>query len=219
MIIENSVLVSATNYVNANDGTMSGCLGDIKNFLKNGNLDQVVAIVKSCSSNVSGDLTVTMKNLSGTTPRTIHHKVIGEGGYGKDIKIEAALKTNQNNPPTPEKPHMPPMSSFPMGGSSSQQCTHQPMSPNSSHRTVDESVEEHDIGDEYLTEVNLTKKEQPQLLLYEETLRETFEEETKAEKERSRVEKEWEERMKEQAHDELFRSEFGVQSDSEYETD
>ncbi|GJW37148.1 hypothetical protein Tco_0060068 [Tanacetum coccineum] len=49
--------VSATDYVNANGGIVSGCLGDIKNFLKNGKLDQVVAIVKSCSLNVIGDLT------------------------------------------------------------------------------------------------------------------------------------------------------------------
>ncbi|GJX77918.1 probable transmembrane ascorbate ferrireductase 4 [Tanacetum coccineum] len=33
------------------------------------------------------DLTVTMKDLSGTIPGTIHHKVIGEGGYGKDITV------------------------------------------------------------------------------------------------------------------------------------
>ncbi|GJT87350.1 hypothetical protein Tco_1069067 [Tanacetum coccineum] len=51
--------VSVTNYVNANGGTITGCLGDIKNFLKNGKLKQVVAIVKSCSPNVFGDLTVT----------------------------------------------------------------------------------------------------------------------------------------------------------------
>ncbi|GJV19755.1 zinc finger, CCHC-type containing protein [Tanacetum coccineum] len=38
---------------------------DIKNFLNNGKLDQVVAIVKSCSPNVIGDLTETMKDLSG----------------------------------------------------------------------------------------------------------------------------------------------------------
>ncbi|GKC86137.1 hypothetical protein Tco_1141854, partial [Tanacetum coccineum] len=41
-----------------------GCLEDIKNFLKNEKIDQVVAIVKSCSPNVLGDLTVTMKDLS-----------------------------------------------------------------------------------------------------------------------------------------------------------
>ncbi|GKF35160.1 zf-CCHC domain-containing protein [Tanacetum coccineum] len=83
--------VSATNYVNANGGTITGYLGDIKNFMKNGKLDQVVAIVKSCSLNVLGDLTVTMKDLSGTIPETVHHKVIGECGNGNDITVRAAL--------------------------------------------------------------------------------------------------------------------------------
>nr|GEX93334.1 hypothetical protein [Tanacetum cinerariifolium] len=83
--------VNATDYVNANGGTVSGCLEDIKNFLKNEKLDQVVAIVKSCSSNVIGDLTVTMKDLSGTIPRTIHHKVISEGGYEKEITLLLVL--------------------------------------------------------------------------------------------------------------------------------
>nr|GEX66688.1 hypothetical protein [Tanacetum cinerariifolium] len=62
--------VSATNYVISNGGSVAGCLGDIKNFLKRRKLDQVVAIVKSCSLNVLGDLTVTMKDLSDTIPRT-----------------------------------------------------------------------------------------------------------------------------------------------------
>ncbi|GKB55786.1 hypothetical protein Tco_0911972 [Tanacetum coccineum] len=83
--------VSATDYVNANGGTVTRCLGDIKNFLKNGKLDQVVAIVKSCSPNAIGDLTMTMKDLSGTIPGIIHYKVIGDGGYGKDITVGAAL--------------------------------------------------------------------------------------------------------------------------------
>nr|GEZ74170.1 hypothetical protein [Tanacetum cinerariifolium] len=82
--------VSATDYVNANGGIVGGCLGDIKKFLNKRKLDQVVAIVKSCSPNVIGDLTVTMKYLSGTIPETIHYKVIGEGGYGKDIIVGAA---------------------------------------------------------------------------------------------------------------------------------
>nr|GEZ54125.1 AAA+ ATPase domain-containing protein [Tanacetum cinerariifolium] len=58
--------VSATDYVNANGGT-------------------------SCSLNVIGDLTLTMKDLSGTILGTIHHKVIGEGGYENDITVGAAL--------------------------------------------------------------------------------------------------------------------------------
>ncbi|GJY17914.1 hypothetical protein Tco_0389405 [Tanacetum coccineum] len=83
--------VSVTDYVNANGGTVSGCLGDIKNFLNNGKLDQVFAIVNFCSANMIGDLTVTMIDLSGIIPGTIYHKVIGEGGYGKDITVGATL--------------------------------------------------------------------------------------------------------------------------------
>nr|GEV77075.1 putative reverse transcriptase domain-containing protein [Tanacetum cinerariifolium] len=83
--------VSATNYVNTTGGTITECLGDIKNFLKNRKLDQVVAIVKSCSPNVIDDLTVTMKDLTGIIPGTIHYKVIGEGGYENDITVGAAL--------------------------------------------------------------------------------------------------------------------------------
>ncbi|GKA21743.1 hypothetical protein Tco_0701732, partial [Tanacetum coccineum] len=59
-----------------------------------------------------------------------------------------------------------------------------------------------------------------QLLLDEATFKEHLEEEAKAEKERAIYDKELEEFLKaEQAHDELFRMEFGVKSDSEYETD
>ncbi|GKD80914.1 hypothetical protein Tco_1347753 [Tanacetum coccineum] len=83
--------VNATEYVNANDGIMSRCLGNIMNFLKNGKLDQVVAIIKSCTPDVIGDLTMTLKDLSGTIPGTIHQKVIDEGGYRKDITIGDAL--------------------------------------------------------------------------------------------------------------------------------
>nr|GEU67612.1 hypothetical protein [Tanacetum cinerariifolium] len=83
--------VSATDYVNANGGNVTRCLRDIKNFLKNGKLDQVVAIVKSCSPNAIGDLTVTMKDLSDTIHGTLHYKVIGDSGYGKDITVGAAL--------------------------------------------------------------------------------------------------------------------------------
>ncbi|GKD68761.1 hypothetical protein Tco_1322851, partial [Tanacetum coccineum] len=76
---------------NAFCGTVTRCLGDVDNFLKKGKLEQVVAIVKSCSPNMFGDLNVTLKDLSGTIPGTIHRKVIGEGGYKKDIIVGAAM--------------------------------------------------------------------------------------------------------------------------------
>nr|GEU84525.1 hypothetical protein [Tanacetum cinerariifolium] len=60
--------VSATNYVNAFGGTVTGCLGDVDNFLKKEKLEQIVGIVKSCSPNMLGDLNVTLKDLSRTIP-------------------------------------------------------------------------------------------------------------------------------------------------------
>nr|GEV59091.1 hypothetical protein [Tanacetum cinerariifolium] len=83
--------VSATNYVNTFGGTVTGCLGDVDNFLKNRILEQVVRIVKSCSPNMLGDLNVTLKDLSGTIPGIIHQKFIGKGGYRKDITVGAAM--------------------------------------------------------------------------------------------------------------------------------
>nr|GEW50923.1 hypothetical protein [Tanacetum cinerariifolium] len=68
--------VSVTNYVNAFGGTITGCLRDIDNFLKKEKLEQVVAIVKSCSPNALGDSNVTLKDLSGTVPGTIHYNVL-----------------------------------------------------------------------------------------------------------------------------------------------
>ncbi|GKC55866.1 ribonuclease H-like domain-containing protein [Tanacetum coccineum] len=79
--------VGATEYVKSNGGIVSGCLGFIKTFLKNGKLEQVVAIIKSCSPNALGDLKVTVKDLSGTLDGSIHYKVINEGGYGKEITV------------------------------------------------------------------------------------------------------------------------------------
>ncbi|GJY80645.1 hypothetical protein Tco_0493396 [Tanacetum coccineum] len=57
--------VNATNYANAFCGIVTGCLGDVDNFLKKEKLEQVVAIVKSCSHNMLDDLNVTLKDLSG----------------------------------------------------------------------------------------------------------------------------------------------------------
>ncbi|GJZ53915.1 reverse transcriptase domain-containing protein [Tanacetum coccineum] len=83
--------VSATKYVNAFGDTVTRCLGDIDNFLKKRKLEQVVAIVKSCSPNALGDLNVTLKDLSGTVPGTINYKVLDVGIYGKDITVRAAM--------------------------------------------------------------------------------------------------------------------------------
>ncbi|PWA72041.1 hypothetical protein CTI12_AA264170 [Artemisia annua] len=71
--------LSAIDYVKNNGGIVSGYLGDIKKNLNKGKLEQVIAIVKSCSPNVLGDLTVTLKDLSSTIGGSIHHKIVDEG--------------------------------------------------------------------------------------------------------------------------------------------
>ncbi|PWA85329.1 hypothetical protein CTI12_AA151210 [Artemisia annua] len=50
--------------------------GDIKRFINKGKVDQVIAIIKSCTPNALSDLTVTLKDLSGSMFGAIHHKII-----------------------------------------------------------------------------------------------------------------------------------------------
>ncbi|GJU45680.1 hypothetical protein Tco_1202946 [Tanacetum coccineum] len=57
-------------YVNVNG--VIGCSRDVKKFLKNGKFEKVVAILKSCTPNALGDLTITLKDLSGTIFDSIH---------------------------------------------------------------------------------------------------------------------------------------------------
>jgi hypothetical protein len=70
---------------------VSGYLGNINKFLNKGKLDQVVAIFKSCVPNVLGDLTLMLKDPTGSVGGTLHHKVINEeGGYGRNHFNEGA---------------------------------------------------------------------------------------------------------------------------------
>ncbi|GKB16550.1 hypothetical protein Tco_0850473 [Tanacetum coccineum] len=63
--------LSAIDYVNVDGGIMTGCFGDVKKFLKSGKLEKIVTVIKSYTPNALGDLTVTLKNLSGTIFGTI----------------------------------------------------------------------------------------------------------------------------------------------------
>nr|GEU61872.1 hypothetical protein [Tanacetum cinerariifolium] len=83
--------LSAIDYVNVDGGIMTGCFGDVKKFLKNGKLEQIVAAIKSCTPNALGDLTVTLKVLSGTISDTIHYKVFTEERFAKVFTVGSAL--------------------------------------------------------------------------------------------------------------------------------
>nr|GEV62233.1 transposase, MuDR, MULE transposase domain protein [Tanacetum cinerariifolium] len=64
--------LSVLDYVNVDGEIMTGCFGDVKKFLKNGKLEKVVAVIKSCTQNALDDLIVTLKDLSGIISDTIH---------------------------------------------------------------------------------------------------------------------------------------------------
>nr|GEV53877.1 hypothetical protein [Tanacetum cinerariifolium] len=84
--------LSAVMYVYAKGAMAAGCLGDMKKYCKSGKLEMVVGVNISCTSNALGDLTVTLKDPSGTMGGTIHYKVFKEEeGYAKSINDRAVL--------------------------------------------------------------------------------------------------------------------------------
>ncbi|GKD66073.1 hypothetical protein Tco_1308181 [Tanacetum coccineum] len=83
--------LSVLEYVNIDGGIVMGCFRDVKKFLKNGKLEKVVAVIESCTPNALGDLTVTLKDLSGTISSTIHYKVLIEERFEKVITVGSAL--------------------------------------------------------------------------------------------------------------------------------
>ncbi|GJS78601.1 hypothetical protein Tco_0728482 [Tanacetum coccineum] len=83
--------LNMVEYVSVDGGIMTGCFGDVKKFLKNGKLEKVVAVIKSCTLNALGDFTVTLKDLYGIISDTIHYKVLTEDRIAKAITVGAAL--------------------------------------------------------------------------------------------------------------------------------
>nr|GEU59299.1 hypothetical protein [Tanacetum cinerariifolium] len=79
--------LSAIDYVNVDGGIVTGCFGDVKKFLKNRLLEKIVAVIKSRTPNAPGDLTVTLKDLSGTIFGTIHYKVLTEERFAKAFTV------------------------------------------------------------------------------------------------------------------------------------
>ncbi|GJR18627.1 hypothetical protein Tco_0967154 [Tanacetum coccineum] len=83
--------LSAIDYVNVYGGIVTGCFRDVKKFLKNGKLEKDVVVIKSCTPNTLGDLTLTLKDLYDTVFGTIHYKVLIQERFAKAITVRAAL--------------------------------------------------------------------------------------------------------------------------------
>ncbi|GKA68990.1 reverse transcriptase domain-containing protein [Tanacetum coccineum] len=85
--------LQAIVYLHGEGLTVSGCLGDMnKNCIK-GKLELVVRVVKSCTPNSLGDMTVTLKDPTCTMGGRIHYKVFQDekNGYAKSIKVRSVL--------------------------------------------------------------------------------------------------------------------------------
>ncbi|GKE63793.1 hypothetical protein Tco_1514160 [Tanacetum coccineum] len=78
--------LSVVEYVNVDAWIVTGCFRDVKKFLKNGKLEKFVAIIKSCTPNAMGDLTVTLKDLSSTISGTIIIKCLWRRGLQRRLQ-------------------------------------------------------------------------------------------------------------------------------------
>ncbi|GJT73120.1 reverse transcriptase domain-containing protein [Tanacetum coccineum] len=85
--------LKAIVYLHAEGLISSDYLGDIKKYCINGKLKLVVGVVKSCTPNSLGDVTVTLKDPTGTIGGTIHYKVFQNKNdrYAKSIKVGSVL--------------------------------------------------------------------------------------------------------------------------------
>ncbi|GJT06348.1 hypothetical protein Tco_0840810 [Tanacetum coccineum] len=84
--------LSAVVYLDAEGVMESVCLGDMKKYCKIGKLERVVGVVMTCTPNSLGDMTITIKDPSGTMGGLIHYKVFQqEEGYARSINIGVVL--------------------------------------------------------------------------------------------------------------------------------
>ncbi|KAK4414190.1 hypothetical protein Salat_2831900 [Sesamum alatum] len=84
--------LSALEFLGAEAGVVrSTPISSIKKCLNAGKVVQVVAVVKSCTQNGHGGLMVLLKDPTGTVGASIHHKVLSESEFGKNISMGSVL--------------------------------------------------------------------------------------------------------------------------------
>ncbi|XP_057432968.1 uncharacterized protein LOC130725797 [Lotus japonicus] len=64
-------------------------LGSITHHLER--VDLIVAVIKSCTPNGFGDVSVTLKDPTGTVGASVHHKVFTESEFAKDINVGSVM--------------------------------------------------------------------------------------------------------------------------------
>ncbi|GJX30720.1 transposase, MuDR, MULE transposase domain protein [Tanacetum coccineum] len=82
----------AVVYLHAEGVMATGSLGDMKKYFKDGKLKTVVGVIMSCTPNVLGYLTVTLKDPSGTMGGTIRYKFFEKDeAYANTINVGVVL--------------------------------------------------------------------------------------------------------------------------------
>ncbi|KZV24870.1 hypothetical protein F511_14753 [Dorcoceras hygrometricum] len=84
--------LSAVRFLGGENGVNPGTpISSIKKHLEAGKVNQVVAVIKSCSPTSFGGLKVILKDPSGSVCATVHPKVLSESGFGKKFNVGAVL--------------------------------------------------------------------------------------------------------------------------------
>ncbi|KAL0429557.1 UNVERIFIED_CONTAM: hypothetical protein Sradi_0581700 [Sesamum radiatum] len=84
--------LSALQFLGAEAGVLRTTpISSIKKCLNAGKVVQVVAVIKSCTPNGLGGLMVLLKDPTGTVGASIHHKVLSESEFGKNISTGSVL--------------------------------------------------------------------------------------------------------------------------------
>ncbi|XP_073128320.1 uncharacterized protein [Henckelia pumila] len=84
--------LSAVRFLGAEDGVNPGTpISSIKKYLEAGKVNQIVAVIKSCSPSGLGGLKVMLKDPSGSVGATVHPKVLCESEFGKKFSVGAVL--------------------------------------------------------------------------------------------------------------------------------
>ncbi|XP_027125422.1 uncharacterized protein [Coffea arabica] len=78
--------LSALQFIGTVDGVVPSVpLNSIHQCANNGKVDQVVAVIKSCTQSSLGGLMVTLKDPTGTICASVHQKVLSESHFAKDF--------------------------------------------------------------------------------------------------------------------------------------
>ncbi|KAK2439645.1 nuclear localized protein [Trifolium repens] len=83
--------ISAVQFLSSSQASITHLSSIKKHVNGEGRVPAIVAVIKSCTPNGFGDMTVTLKDPTGTIGASIHRKVFTKVEFGKDITVGSVL--------------------------------------------------------------------------------------------------------------------------------